>query len=252
MRNAPSLVSRSHLHKFLSLPRLYIRWQHVCGADRLRLICLNQFLKLREGERVLDIGCGPGYVLDYMPKVHYVGFDIEPRYIRYAKEHYGDRGQFFCERFTGAYVTRFAPFNAIMLLGVIHHLADPEVENLLGLVTKCLDPNGRVVTLDPCFTPGQSRVSRWIAQADRGGFVRDEQAYRRFAGREFASVEATLVRNVCRIPSTELIMCLREPLLRDGGQGAEPRHEDHRDRRPGRNQAILHSSESFKRAVSEC
>jgi 2-polyprenyl-3-methyl-5-hydroxy-6-metoxy-1,4-benzoquinol methylase len=222
MRDAPSLVPSSSLHRFLSLPRLYIRWQHICAADRLRLICLNQFLKLREGERVLDIGCGPGYILHYMPKVHYVGFDIEPRYIRYAKKHYGDRGQFFCERFTGAHVTRFAPFNAIMLLGIIHHLADPEVEDLLGLVTKCLDPNGRVVTLDPCFTPGQSRISRWIAQADRGGFVRDEQGYRRLASREFVSVEATLVRNVCRIPSTELIMHLREPLVGDGGQLARP------------------------------
>jgi SAM-dependent methyltransferase len=82
------------LHNFLRSPSLYVRWQRILGAYRLRQICLDDVLKLRAGERVLDIGCGPGYILDYMPKVDYVGFDTEPRYIEYAIEHYADRGRF--------------------------------------------------------------------------------------------------------------------------------------------------------------
>ena len=58
----------AHLHDLLRSPPVYIRWQRILGADRLRQICLDQFLQLREGERVLDIGCGPGYILDYMPR----------------------------------------------------------------------------------------------------------------------------------------------------------------------------------------
>jgi SAM-dependent methyltransferase len=199
------------LHRFLRSPPLYIRWQRILGADRLRQICLDDFLKLREGERVLDIGCGPGYILDYMPLVDYVGFDTEPRYIEYAREHYPDRGRFFCEHFAQAHVRKFKPFDAIMLLGIIHHVDDVVAEDLFGLLAKCLAPNGRVVTLDPCFIPGQSRVSRWVAQADRGGFVRNEQGYRRLGGNHFADVEARLVSNICRIPSTELIVRLGRP-----------------------------------------
>jgi 2-polyprenyl-3-methyl-5-hydroxy-6-metoxy-1,4-benzoquinol methylase len=146
-----------------------------------------------------------------MPTLDYVGFDIEPSYILYAKEHYSDRGQFFCEQLTPTHVKRFAPFDAILLFGIIHHLEDSEVENLLGLVAASVRPHGRVVTLDPCFTPNQSRISRWVAQADRGKFVRDEPTYRWLANRKFMGVEASLVRNVCRIPSTELIMRLTKP-----------------------------------------
>jgi SAM-dependent methyltransferase len=196
------------LHRLLRSPALYIRWQRILGAYRLRQICLDDFLKLREGERVLDIGCGPGYILDYMPRVDYVGFDTEPRYIEYAKEHYPDRGRFFCEHFAQAHVSKFKPFDAIMLFGIIHHVDDVVAEDLFGLVAKCLTPNGRVVTLDPCFTPAQSRIARWVAQADRGRFVRSEEAYRRLGGDQFADVEARLVSNVCRIPSTELILRL--------------------------------------------
>jgi SAM-dependent methyltransferase len=199
------------LHSFLRSPVVYIGWQRVLGADRLRRICLDRFIQLREGERVLDIGCGPGYVLDFMPSVDYVGFDIEPSYIAYAKKHYANRGSFFCEHFSQAHVTKFLPFDAIMLFGIIHHMDDAVAGSLLGLLAECLAPNGRIVTLDPCFTSGQSRISRWVAQVDRGSFVREEHAYRRLGGEHFATVEDSLISNVCRIPSTELIMRLRDP-----------------------------------------
>jgi SAM-dependent methyltransferase len=146
-----------------------------------------------------------------MPQVDYVGFDTDPRYIEYAREHYADRGRFVCEHFAQAHVAQLKPFDAIMLLGIIHHVNDAEAEGLFALLAKCLAPNGRVVTLDPCLTPTQSSIARWVAQADRGGFVRNEPAYRRLGADQFADVEARLVSNVCRIPSTELIMRLGRP-----------------------------------------
>jgi SAM-dependent methyltransferase len=195
-------------HSFLRSPILYIALQRLLRADRGRRICLDQFMKLREGERVLDIGCGPGYILDYMPRVDYVGFDIEPHYIEYAKKHYGDRGRFFCEHFAQRHVAEFAPFDAIMLFGLIHHLDETAAEELLGLVARCLAPAGRVVTLDPCFVAGQSRLTRLIAQWDRGGFVRDEKGYRCLVAKHFQGVEMNVVPNIGPVPSIELIMRL--------------------------------------------
>jgi SAM-dependent methyltransferase len=44
--------------------------------------------------RVLDIGCGPGYMVEYLRGATYFGFDINSRYIAYAKK-YGGRGSFY-------------------------------------------------------------------------------------------------------------------------------------------------------------
>ena len=157
-------MTLASLHGFLRSPQMYIGLQRILGADRLRRICLDEFMKLREGERVLDIGCGPGYILDYMPRVEYVGFDTEPRYIEYARARYSDRGRFFCEHFTQAHVTEFPPFDAIMLFGIVHHLEDAVAAELLGLLAQCLAVDGRIVTVDPCFTPNQSRIARFMAE----------------------------------------------------------------------------------------
>jgi SAM-dependent methyltransferase len=188
---------------------MYIALQRLLRADRARHLCLDGFLKLHAGERVLDIGCGPGHVLDYLPRVQYVGFDTEPRYINYAQQHYSDRGRFFCEEFTHAHVERFAPFDAIILFGIIHHIDDLIADNLLCLLAECLSSSGRMVTLDPCIVPGQGRISRLVAQWDRGRYVRDREGYQNLVGKHFSEVAHSVIPNTSRIPSTELIMHLR-------------------------------------------
>ncbi|HEY7664516.1 MAG TPA: class I SAM-dependent methyltransferase [Xanthobacteraceae bacterium] len=201
------------LDGILHAPLLYISLQRILGSDRIRRICLDRLVKLREGERVLDIGCGPGH-----PPVDYVGFDTEPRYIAYAKKHYSDRGRFFCERLGRAHVTKFQPFDAIMLFGILHHVDNAEADDLLGLLAQCLAPGGRVVTIDPCFVAGQASATRLIARWDRGRFVRTESGYRDLVAKYFNKLETSLITG--RMPSIELDHASRYP------RGAQPRCRD--------------------------
>ena len=127
--------------------------------------------------------------------------------------------RFVCEHFAQADVAQFKPFDAIMLLESFIMWMTPR-PSLFGLLAKCLAPNGRVVTLDPCLTPTRRASPAGLPQADRGGFVRNEPAYRRLGADQFADVEARLVSNVCRIPSTESIMRLGRPHEPKVTQGA--------------------------------
>jgi SAM-dependent methyltransferase len=205
-------VPLSLVHKLLRKPVFYIALQRLLGAERLRRICLEQYLRLQPGDRVLDLGCGPGYILDYMPDVEYVGFDTEPSYIEYAKKNYGNRGQFYCEIFRKEHVAKLGKFDAVMLFGVIHHLDDATASDLLSLLSASLKDTGRLVSVDPCFAPDQSRIARFVAESDRGRFVRTPARYQELVSPHFAHVEAHVLHNVCRIPSSEYIMRMTAPI----------------------------------------
>ncbi len=188
-------------------PISYIYVQRMFGAHRHRKKCVD-LLKPLENERVLDIGCGPAYVLDFMPKVEYVGYDTNEAQIRYARKKYGPNCEFYAEAFTSCCAKKHKPFDAVLLLGLLHHLSDVEALGLLDVLFDVLKPNGRIVSLDPCFTNDQSTISRFIGKNDRGNFVRYKEQYINLIGNRFGKVDAQVHHNVGRLPSTELFMLL--------------------------------------------
>lgn len=190
----------------------YVLLQRVVGADRLRDQCISR-LDLRPGETVLDVGCGPAYYLGRLPRsVDYYGFDTEPNYVRWAQKRWADRNASFrLGTFNEVEAAKLAPVDAVLLLGVLHHLSDEESTSLLKLTARSLAPTGRVVTVDTCFEPSQGRLSRWMAENDRGGFVREPAAFVDLARTHFHNVEGELLTRVTRIPGSYWMMAMSEP-----------------------------------------
>jgi SAM-dependent methyltransferase len=202
------------LERVLGHPRMYLALQRLLGSDRLRKLCIEK-LNAAQGERILDLGCGPAYVIDYLPAVDYVGFDTSARYIEYAKRHYAGKGTFYCEMFSRQHVERLGFFDGVLALGLIHHISPDQGLEFLRLVARVLRPGGRVILLDPCLVPGETWMARFLARHDRGRFVTDEAGYRRIAQQCFREVSTTIVRNSGRLPSTEIIMILSVPIANE-------------------------------------
>ena len=201
----------AQLRQALDKPVFYIALQKSIGADRIRYWCLDE-AALKPGDRVLDMGCGPAYYFDWLPEVEYVGFDTSERYVAYARRRYGERGDFRCEILTAEHLSKLGQFDAVLLLGLLHHLDDADSASLLDLSAKALAPGGRVVSCDTTVHEGQRRVSRWMSENDRGGYVRRPESYDSLARARFGELETHLLYDLTRVPTSIYMMRMAAPL----------------------------------------
>jgi SAM-dependent methyltransferase len=203
--------NRGGLYSLLALPAAYRLFRALVQGNGCR-IHMSEYVKPLPGEKVLDVGCGPGEILEYLPSVDYLGFDINPAYIRAAQENFGSRGRFFCGDVGLATVEQEAgSFDLVLATGVLHHLDDNRALRLFELARKALKPAGRVITFDGCFVPGQPKLAKFVVSRDRGEFVRQPEQYSRLASTSFPRVEAFVRHDLLRIPYTHLILRCSAP-----------------------------------------
>ncbi|MCG6537672.1 MAG: class I SAM-dependent methyltransferase, partial [Syntrophales bacterium LBB04] len=158
-------------------------------------------------KRILDIGCGPGYLLDYLPDVDYVGFDTDPGHIRYASQRYTGRGQFHCEQFTERVAGNIGRFDWIFMFGLLHHIDDNEAVSYLTLARDLMNPGGRLISLDGVFCKKQSPISRLLLSLDEGKFVRTEKEYTLLASGVFPSIRSVVRHDMFYFPYTIISDC---------------------------------------------
>lgn len=197
----------------LAHPLSYIVLQRLVGGTAVRMESIDA-LSVRTGERVLDVGCGPVDYLDRFPPCDYHGFDISKPYIAHARRRWGSRGHFYAETYTEERRQELPPFDAVIMLGLLHHVDDATAHELLGLAARSLQPGGRMVTMDTVLYEGQPRVSELLSKNDRGDHVRSPAAFTALAKSHFGNVEHRLVGDDWAV--IQHLMMLSEPRLEPG------------------------------------
>lgn len=193
----------------LSHPAVYKAWRSLVGGHRVRVECVQRYVRPFSGARVLDCGCGPGDLLDYLPAVEYVGIDIEDRYIKAARESYGDRAEFRLGPVGPETVVETEHFDLVVAWGLMHHLSDDQLAEFLSCARRALKRGGRFVSFDGCYHPNQSAIARWLLDRDRGRHVRDLEVWREILEGVFPQVELHLRQDLLRIPYSHLIVVAR-------------------------------------------
>jgi len=178
------------------------------GADRGNTTLANEYIRPQSTDRIIDIGCGPAAILDYLPhRVQYLGVDYNPNYIKTAKDRFKSRGDFQVLDINNQ--NKFEnkeAFDLALGIGVLHHLSDKEVSQFFKFEKRNLKKSGRLITYDGCYLPRQNPIAKWLLDHDRGKYVRKPEQYTSLAQMHFSRVSSHQRSDLSRIPYDVVIM----------------------------------------------
>lgn len=129
---------------------------------------IERFLAGVPYQSVVDIGCGTGNWAT-LADDKYLGVDTSPSFIASCKKRYKSdpRKEFLLADATSLALSE--PFDLAILVSVLHHLSDTEVEHLAKWVAQ----HARYFfVLDLYPNPGNP-ISEWLYRMDRGNYIRE-------------------------------------------------------------------------------
>jgi ubiquinone/menaquinone biosynthesis C-methylase UbiE len=125
------------------------------------------------GKKILDLGCGTGSYSEFFLTENYYGLEIEPSYIKFAKQCNGKN-----------YVLgdgRYLPFHdclfgAVCAISVFHHLSRSDINDVLKELKRVILPDGFILIMDQSrfdVHPLVDWIFNFIRYFDKGNFIRE-------------------------------------------------------------------------------
>jgi SAM-dependent methyltransferase len=194
--------------RFMANAFVYKTLQNIIAPSRLGQETVADFLISPPKSKVLDLGCGFGWISQYFhPDIDYLGIDSNESYIAEAVRRFkGTNRDFMVGDISDSEILDRGPFDLVFLTGVLHHLSSAQVSNICTASSKLVSKSGRFVAIEPVFSPDQGLIPRLIIAADRGRYVRDTEGYESLLSLGFENVSSKVIHGRLRIPYSHVIL----------------------------------------------
>ena len=180
---------KNQIYNFINNPLIYKIIQGVMSGTSFRNSIIKKNIT-KNNLKILDIGCGPAQILEHIPQCDYYGYDIDRRSIQYAKKKYYQKNyHFYCKKFNKTELKKLPKFDFIIFFGILHHLSNKEVYEILKLCKKIMKKNSKLLTEDPILLENQNVIAKFLIKKDRGLNVRDKQEYINLLKKHFKKIK---------------------------------------------------------------
>lgn len=151
----------------MELTNVYRLWQAPFAERKLEPLLRHN--DLGRVQNVLDVGCGPGTSTAHFERSGYLGVDINPGYIEFARRRHGR--DFLAADVRDFSVPPGARYDFILVNSLFHHIDTETTRSVLRHLSTLLTDDGHVHVLD-LVMPERGALPRALARWDRGQFPR--------------------------------------------------------------------------------
>lgn len=177
----------------LSNPILFNNIRLIIAGDQART---KQFVRTNlikyKVKTVIDVGCGTGDFAEAIPNnVSYLGLDINKKYITFAKQRYSNLNRgFIVKNVLDESFYKSRKFDAVLLISMLHHLSDQELEALLPIVKRI---TRKVVIVADIIPEPPGILKKLMVRLDRGRFMRSEKEKVSLLGKHLKVVKTEII-----------------------------------------------------------
>lgn len=174
------------IRNLLNFPFFYELLQAPLKKETIKPLLKRQ--DIAYAKDVLDIGCGPGTYVNFFANTNYLGVDIDPSYISFAKSQYPDKS-FITQDARKLNLENGRLFDFILINSILHHLDDQAVKESLSSAEHYLSGNGNIHILELVLIPEFS-VSSAVTRFDRGDYPRPYDTWMKLFTDKFECIES--------------------------------------------------------------
>jgi len=142
------MVERYDIERYYDRAHPVVRW-----LERARLEALTQLAACKPGERVLEVGCGAGHVLERFPDAVRTGIDLSPSMLARTRRRLGG-GVTLSRASADRLPFPDAAFDVVVCTEVLEHTPDPGA--VVAELVRVAGPAGRVVV----SIPNEARIDQ--------------------------------------------------------------------------------------------
>ena len=136
----------------------------------------------------LDFGCGDGIKSIHFPKKKYIGFDINYKFIKKAKNKY-KKNTFihFNDLFSKNYIEKLNQKKIIIFFyGVLHHISNEDFAKSIQKIVKYLNKKKIILILIEPIRPVTINMEMMMKSLDLGNYIRSKDEYLRLIRKQKA------------------------------------------------------------------
>ena len=159
-----------NLHLFVYLRKI-IEFNFIYIEKILKKEINNRSKKIK----ILDIGCGSGEISRFFNNLDYIGIDVNPDYIEFARKIYKKNFEVM-----NAQKLRFKKryFDYVVIIGVLHHIDDKNCNLILNEIKRVIKDTGKIIIIEDVNT--QSKIDllgNIIRKLDVGEHIRTQKEW---------------------------------------------------------------------------